>query len=70
MEHSNSLIFILPDTVLLIILLIIFSRMEVSEMIRFLQYDHPTLYGELSQFHFTQRDKHPTLDPKNIVRTL
>ena len=47
----------------------IFSTMVPSEMIKFLKYDHPSLYWVLSQYHFTQRDNDFGLIPKNLVPT-
>ena len=43
--------------------------MVLSEMIRFLKYDHSTLNRVLSQFKFTLRDGHTALGPKNLVPT-
>ena len=40
--------------------------MVLSEIIRFFKYDHPILYRLPSQFHFTRKDNHPTLGPKNL----
>ena len=62
MQHSHLLIFILSN-----IKISIFSTMVLSEMIRFLKYDHPTLYWILSQFHFTWRSNHLALGPKSLV---
>ena len=41
--------------------------MLLSKVIRFLEYDHPTFYWVLSQFHLTWRDGHPALGPKHLV---
>lgn len=43
--------------------------MVPSEMIKFLKYDHPSLYWVLSQYHFTQRDNNFGLIPKNLLLT-
>ena len=41
--------------------------MLLREMIRFLKYDHRTLYRVLTQFHVTWRDDHRSLGSKNLV---
>ena len=64
MQDSNSLMFIWSN-----IKISIFSTMVLREMSRFLKYDHITLYRVLSQYHFTRKDDHPTLGPKNFVPT-
>ena len=43
------------------------TMMVLSKMIRFLEYDHPTLYWVLNQFHITWRDNCPTLGPEHLV---
>ena len=38
-------------------------------MVRFLKYDHPTLYRVISRFHLMQRDVHQAMGAKNLVPT-
>ena len=66
MQHFNSLRFILSN-----IKVNIFSTMVLSEMIKkYNIFSNMTnLFCTGYKFHFTQKDEHPALGPKNLVPT-
>ena len=41
--------------------------MALSEMMRFLKYDHPALYRLLIKFNFTRGEDYLVLGPKNVA---